>query len=192
MTTTTESTPTTADVRAWVGCLGCYNNGDLVGEWLDAEQCGDLVEAGLQIRARDEEGELGDLCPRCGAEEFWVMDHEGLPAAVLGGECSPWQFHELATAWETVESPEMVAAYLENMDETVTAENLAKLIEQAQDAYTGHETVLGYAEELIEDSGARKKLPEFLRYYIDAQAFARDLVLGGDVFECGGFVFRNY
>lgn len=186
----TEST-TDADVRAWVGCLGCYNDGDLVGSWLDADDCGDLVAAGLAIIARDEDDNRGELCPRCGSEEFWVMDHEGLPAAVLSGECSPSQFHELATVWETIDSPEMVAAYLGNMGETVTAENLAKLAESAADAYTGYETVIEYAEALIEDSGARDEVPEFLRYYIDVAAFARDLELGGDVSKVDGYVFRN-
>jgi len=187
----TEST-TDADVRAWVGCLGCYNDGDLVGSWLAADDCGDLVAAGLARSGAYDSGNPAEFCRRCGADEFWVMDHEGLPAAVLSGECSPWQFHELATAWEAVESPEMVAAYLGNRGETVTAENLAKLAESAADAFTGYETVSEYAEDLVEDSGAREKLPEFLRYYIDVEAFARDLVLGGDVSECDGYVFRNY
>ena len=191
MNTATESTPTTDTVRAWVGCLGCYNNGDLVGEWIDGAECADLVEAGLTYRP-DVAGLPSEICKRCGAEEFWVMDHEGLPAAVLSGECSPSQFADLAEAWETVESPEMVAAYLGNMGETVTAENLAKLIEQAQDAYTGYETVLEYTESYLEDSGLLAEVPETLRYYMDVSAFARDLVLGGDVSECDGYVFRNY
>jgi antirestriction protein len=191
MNTATESTSTTDTVRAWVGCLGCYNNGNLVGEWIDGTECADLVEAGLTYRP-DVAGLPSEICKRCGAEEFWVMDHEGLPAAVLSGECSPSQFADLAEAWETVESPEMVAAYLGNMGETVTAENLAKLIEQAQDAYTGYETVLEYAESYLEDSGLLAEVPETLRYYMDVSAFARDLVLGGDVSECDGYVFRNY
>ena len=191
MNTATESTPTTDTVRAWVGCLGCYNNGNLVGEWIDGTECADLVEAGLTYRP-DVAGLPSEICKRCGAEEFWVMDHEGLPAAVLSGECSPIHFAELTEAWEAVESPEMVAAYLGNMGETVTAENLAKLIEQAQDAYTGYETVLEYAESYLEDSGLLAEVPETLRYYIDTQAFARDLVLGGNVSECDGYVFHNY
>jgi antirestriction protein len=190
---TSETLTTDTDTpRAWVGCLGCYNNGDLVGEWLTADDCGDLVAAGLARSGTHASGNPAEFCRRCGADEFWVMDHEGLPAAILSGECSPWQFHELATAWEAIESPEMVAAYLGNMGETVTAENLAKLAESAADAYTGYETVIEYAEDLVEDSGARKKLPEFLRHYIDVAAFARDLELGGDVSEVDGYVFRNY
>ena len=192
MNTATESTPTTDTVRAWVGCLGCYNNGELVGEWIDGAECGDLVGAGLARSGVYGSGNPAEFCPRCGSDEFWVMDHEGLPAAVLSGECSPSQFADLAEAWETVESPEMVAAYLGNMGETVTAENLAKLIEQAQDAYTGYETVLEYAESYLEDSGLLAEVPETLRYYIDTQAFARDLVLGGNVSECDGYVFHNY
>ena len=28
--------------RVWVGCLGCYNAGRLVGRWVDAEDAADL------------------------------------------------------------------------------------------------------------------------------------------------------
>jgi antirestriction protein len=190
-TETTEST-TTDTVRAWVGCLGCYNNGDLVGSWLDADDCGDLVAAGLaRFMEYDHEYSSGVFCTRCGSDEFWIFDHEGLPAAVLSGECSPCQFAEVATAWELVDDPDMVAAYLGNMGETVTAENLAKLAESAAEAYTGYATVIEYAESYLEDSGLLAEVPETLRYYIDVEAFARDLELGGDVSEVDGYVFRN-
>ena len=42
-------------------------------------------------------------------------------------------------------------------------------------------SVTEYAEQYLEDSGLRAEVPESLRYYIDVDAFARDLVLGGDV-----------
>jgi antirestriction protein len=190
-TAATESTPTTDTVRAWVGCLGCYNNGDLTGEWLDAEQCADLVEAGLQIRARDDDGVLNDLCPRCGAEEFWVMDHEGLPAAILSGECSPWQFHELATAWETVDSPEILLAWLGNGEETPTAENLAELAERAQELFTGCSTMEEYAEELVRDSGDLAEVPKYLRQYVNYASYAHDMNCNGEIYEREGYCFRS-
>ena len=34
MTITTPTTDTTP--RAWIGCLACYNEGRLVGDWYDA------------------------------------------------------------------------------------------------------------------------------------------------------------
>ena len=192
MTTTTESTTTETDTpRAWVGCLGCYNGGELVGKWLEAEQCADLVKAGLTYRP-DVAGLPSEICKRCGAEEFWVFDHEGLPAGVVDGECSPCHFAEIATAWELVDDPEMVAAFLSDRGETVTAENLPELIEQAEERYTGYATATEYAESYLEDSGLLAEVPESLRYYIDTDSFARDLVLGGDVSECDGYVFLNY
>ena len=42
-------------------------------------------------------------------------------------------------------------------------------------------TVLDYAEQYLEDSGLRTEVPEALRYYIDVDAFACDLVVGSDV-----------
>ncbi len=192
METATATTTETETPRAWVGCLGCYNGGALVGKWLEADECADLVGAGLARSGAYDSGNPAEFCPRCGSDEFWVMDHDGLPSSVLSGECSPSQFAEVATAWESVDDPEMFAAYLGNVGETVTADNVAELIEQAQERYTGYATVTEYAENYLEESGLLAEVPESLRYYIDTEAFARDLVLGGDLSEVDGFVFYNH
>jgi len=57
--------PTSPEVvaRAWVGCMGCYNMGRRNGRWMvpdDAEQ-------------------VGGKCGRCGSDEFWCYDVEGVP-----------------------------------------------------------------------------------------------------------------
>ena len=40
-----------------------------------------------------------------------------------------------------------------------------------------------YAEEYITDSGLLDDMPENLRYYFDCEAFARDMLLSGDINE---------
>ncbi len=40
-----------------------------------------------------------------------------------------------------------------------------------------------YAESYLEDTGLLNEIPESLRYYFDTKAFARDMLLGGDITE---------
>lgn len=42
-------------------------------------------------------------------------------------------------------------------------------------------TVRDYAEDYMESTGLLSEVPESLRFYIDIEAFARDLRIGGDV-----------
>ena len=44
-------------------------------------------------------------------------------------------------------------------------------------------TALEYAEQFIEDTGMLDEMPESLRFYFDTKAFARDLVIGGNITE---------
>lgn len=50
--TNTDTTP-----RAWIGCLACYNNARLVGEWFDAEAADEVtladVHGGAHRRSKD-------------------------------------------------------------------------------------------------------------------------------------------
>ena len=64
--TTTDSTP-----RAWIGCLACYNNARLVGEWFAAETADEVTLA-------DVHGGAHRVRPGC--EELWVMDRENIPS----------------------------------------------------------------------------------------------------------------
>src|SRR5699024_12313422 len=68
--------------RAWVGCLACYNEGDLVGQWYDAEDCAEVTPAQLHGHPTDH-------------EELSVMDHEGIPVT---GEMDPMT----AAQWDRV------------------------------------------------------------------------------------------
>lgn len=78
MTTLTETDYTP---RAWVGCLGCYNEGTLAGEWLDADEL-------------EDKDTLAAICTRPDHEELWCMDLDNIP----GGECSPAEAARLARA----------------------------------------------------------------------------------------------
>lgn len=55
--------------RAWIGCLACYNNGDLVGDWFDAAEAADVTLDDIHAP-----GALSDAC-----EELWVFDVDGMP-----------------------------------------------------------------------------------------------------------------
>ena len=84
-------TTTTITPRAWVGCLACYNDGRLIGEWLDADQLEDADE-------------LAAICTRPDHEELWCFDTDSLGV----GECSPAEAATRARA---------VAQLLEQADE---------------------------------------------------------------------------
>lgn len=156
METTTD---TTTDRRAWVGCLACYNSGALVGAWVDALEAGDFVP-----------------CSRAGHEEFWVMDHEGLP---IKGECSPTHVQQVAELMEEIEAGqnlEAVAAYADNMHLSLT--DWADWSEQFEDAYRGTwDTFEAYADDLLENLGIldNRENDSILRQYFDFERWARDL-----------------
>lgn len=65
MSVTTE----TNAPSAWIGCLECYNNGRLVGDWYPAAEAGAVSTSQLHGRTI-----------RPGThEELWCLDVEGLP-----------------------------------------------------------------------------------------------------------------
>lgn len=55
------------------------------------------------------------------------------------------------------------------------------ILENLDDVMLFEGTAMEYTEQYIEDTGMLNEIPENLRYYFDTEAFARDLVLGGDI-----------
>jgi hypothetical protein len=61
--------------------------------------------------------------------------------------------------------------------------DISEILDRLDEVGLFHGRAKDYAEEYIEDSGILSELPENLRYYFDTEAFARDMLLSGDICE---------
>lgn len=159
------------DRRVWVGCLACYNGGDLVGEWLEPS-----------------EGPRWE-CPQGGGdhEETWVLDHEGFGSA-LGGECSPQLAADRDAALfyaEVVGDPGQIDAMIEWLGESNV--DWDALRGQFEGSFNGeYESFRAFADEMAVECGplmgmgtskGSEQLAQLVRYF-DWDAWARDLRYG--------------
>ena len=90
----TTETSNTADRRVYVACLGAYNSGRLVGEWLDTcgidERVPELIKAwraqGLRDHGEDWGDEVTQLLLAANSSALWVEAESNasvLPGATL-------------------------------------------------------------------------------------------------------------
>lgn len=170
--------------RAWVGCLGCYNSGALVGKWLEGELIGDPVAAGLATLES-----VGDYtaprCVRCFSDEFQVFDHEGF-LGILRGECS---LREAAEAVETLEELERQRYDLGAVSAFIGWANYWSL-EEFEESYQGkYSTMEEFAEQLALDTGALDDSAAWPHNCIDWERAAWEL--SHDYTLEGGYVFRS-
>ena len=74
--------------------------------------------------------------------------------------------------------------------------SLDGMLDRLDDVMLFEGTAIEYAESYLDDTGLLDQIPENLRYYFDTEAFARDLLLGGDIaeIETGGktYVVQAY
>lgn len=56
-----------------------------------------------------------------------------------------------------------------------------EVLDRMDDVILFEGTAVEYAEQFIEDTGMLDNMPENLRYYFDIKAFARDMMLNGDI-----------
>jgi len=66
-----------------------------------------------------------------------------------------------------------------------------ELLEAYESAFIGGQTPLEYAVQYVEETGALEGVPDVLVCYFDYEAYARDLVIGGDIVEEGGWLFST-
>jgi hypothetical protein len=166
--TTMVSTP----MRVWVGCLGCYNAGHLVGQWVDAieadtvtvETLAERIRTGFDEPQRALEEHLGTWHPQASPhEELWCLDAEGLEP-FIAGECSPAAAQRLAEQLDGLDDHELqtLLAYVEamggprNWDAGVDWSDVAT---EAAEAFVGRAgSIAEWAEEFAEDTGTLREM----------------------------------
>ena len=173
MTTTSSATDTTP--RVWIGCLACYNDGRLVGDWFDADTADEVTTYDVHGDSRADSH-----------EELWVFDHENIP---VRGEMDPLT----AAAWGRclAEVDERLrpalCAWVESGNYVTEGDTDLPSISDFEDSYQGHwESFEDYARQLA-------GVPEEIANYFDWDSWTSDLAFdcpNYDDPEGGVFVFR--
>lgn len=155
--------------RVWVGCLACYNEGLLLGEWFAADE------------APQSEQEFNDAVKtpashRDGAyphEEIWVFDHEGIP---VSGEFSPNMGHQYAAWLEGLDDSDYEAftAYLAVKDGAFDEDS----VDGFRDAYRGKwDSDADFARDWFHETHDQAETPTGWPFHcIDWQWASRDLM----------------
>ena len=133
---------------------------ELIGSWDDvAEAMGNV-------------GYVGD--------EIMVADAVGLCRYFLYGES--FDLESCIGCLESSIDDEVKAAYMECFgvwDE-----------DGCESRYLGkYDSWIKYAEDYLDSTGELDSIPEYLQYYFDYEAYARDLRISGDIREDGGHFF---
>jgi antirestriction protein len=166
--------------RVWIGSLGAYNAGKLIGRWVDAVDVDELREAASEVQKEAEQAlgyEAGD--------EIMLADREGFGDLI--GEYEPLErVAELGALIE--EHGAAFVAYAEHVGaEYATADSF-------EEAFCGeHDSERAYAEELADDLGT--EIPDsWPCSHIDWDSAANELFIS-DYYSvsspAGVYVFRR-
>ena len=180
--------------RAWVGCLGCYNDGRLTGEWFDgADVPQDMPAFDAAIWPEADDSETRRYHVLDGHEELWVMDHEGY-GGFLKGECSPVTAARIAGFIESIPDyvpAEAVAAWLDNEGAPNPPESFGEIDDDFHEAYAGeHDSDRDFAQDLAEGLDMIDEKLGWPYSCIDWDYAASEL-LSSDYWSDGRYYFRN-
>jgi antirestriction protein len=173
--------------KVWIASLSDYNNGDLHGAWVDADQEPDYIWEGInQVLATSRQP---------GAEEWAIFDYEGFGPLRLSEYETVDRVSKLGMG--IAEHGVAFAAFASYLGHSDT-----EMLDQFEDYFIGRwETAEAYLDDFLEDLGIDKILdeavPEAFRDYVrlDTEALVRDLESSGmllslDDSEGGVFLFH--
>ena len=149
--------------KAWIGCLACYNSGELIGEWFDAAEAADVTLDDIHAPHT-----LTDAC-----EELWVFDVDGMP---VNEEMDPFkaaQWGNLLNSVEEILQPSFIA-WIASGAATFDADDMPD-VEAFHDAFVGTFTDFRDYSDHLADETLLFDTSDEVRRYFDYEQFARDL-----------------
>lgn len=154
---------TTTDIvrpAVWIGCLACYNEGKLIGEWYDAEDAGEVTP---------EEIHSGKPTQH---EELWCFDIEGFPPNT--GEMSPCTASQWGEIFNEIGKDDW-GAYLAFVESGISSVEPTEQesIDEFREHYRG--TWGSFSDYLADEIEAlQTDWPETAKRYFDSNAYERD------------------
>ena len=159
--------------RVFITNLGKYNEGELVGKWLDLP-CEDIESELASIGVSDEPDENGNYY-----EEYFITDFENDYNYKVGEYDSLDNLNEIAEELENLDDydREVVNAFIENGSDIEEA--LDGLRDGDYMVFSNCSDMTDVAYQYIEETGLLNDIPEGLRNYFDYEAYGRDMSFEG-------------
>lgn len=182
----------------WVGCLGCYNDGRLVGEWMNpADYDPEDPKASIPRLTTRPDSYRPDvqviICGRCGSDDCnrWVMDHENFGGA-LSGECTADEAHRVDALLTEIEDDTngvpaaVVIEFIKDYTGETPTEWDAPTKSLFEDRYAGtFDSDRDLAYDAVENQGwaGMHPVPEEVSRYFDWDLIARELRMEHSIIE---------
>lgn len=159
--------------RVFITNLGKYNEGELIGKWLDLP-CDDIEEELSSIGVSDEPAENGIYY-----EEYFITDYENDYGYRVGEYDSLEELNEIAEELEDLDEydKEIINAFIENGSDIEEA--LDGLRDEKYMIFSNCSDMTDVAEQYAEEIGLLDRIPEDLRFYFDFEAYGRDMEMEG-------------
>lgn len=159
--------------RVFITNLGKYNEGELIGKWLDLP-CENIEEELTSIGVSDEPDENGNYY-----EEYFITDYENDYNYKVGEYDSLDDLNEIAEELENLDDydREVVNAFIENGSDIEEALN--GLRDGDYMVFSNCSDMTDVAYQYIEETGLLNDVPETLRNYFDYEAYGRDMSFEG-------------
>lgn len=159
-------------LRIYLTNLGKYNEGELVGKWVDLPTVNGFDEHLEEIGINDE------------YEEWFITDYEtDIDGLTIGEYDNIEELDELAKTLENLQY-----YYIEVIEALISeGYSLEEALEKKDDCiiYYDCNDMTDVAEQYAEEVGLLDSIPENLKYYFDFEAYGRDMSYEGH------FVFTN-
>lgn len=164
------------EINVFITDLAAYNEGNLVGEWVQLPKDEDELEE--IIREILNEGHCGDEC--CYHEEFFITDYE-----------APFRVHEYENIYKLNEWAERLENCKEEDEDVIQAifdyagtieEGFSILEDWRYRVFYSCCSMAEVAMEVIEEQGILSNVPEDIAQYFDYEKYGRELECGDSTF----------
>jgi len=173
--------------KVWVGEWSLYNEGKLIGEWIDLSEysSGEEVMDKIQELLDKWTKETGEL-----REEYAVFDYENFPSSLYSEQMGEDSFDKVINAWEVSQERDIPMDVIGTIISEYDPNNIERWIEEKFRGQYDSDTDFAY--DWVDMMGGIENVSKNdLESYFDYESFGRDLVIN-NYKDIDGYYFDNY
>ena len=174
--------------KVWVGEWSLYNEGKLIGEWVDLTRFDSGAEVMQYIQSLLDKWtkETGEL-----REEYAIFDYENFPSSLYSEQMGEDSFDKVILAYNFSQANDIPMDVVGTIIEEYGADDLEEWFSDRYAGQFGNDTDLAYwyVDEML--GGIEQLDKRTQEMYFDYEAFGRDLAIN-DYREIDGYYFQAY